>query len=282
MKLIIAKKAGFCYGVKKAIELAEKTYAENSKPIYSIGSLIHNRFEVQRLSKIGIKPVSSVKKVKKGTIIIRTHGIPKKYILEAKKKKLNVIDATCPFVKRVQNLVKELSKKNFYVLIIGEKKHPEVKSLISYAEKPVKIIESVNEIRGLSDGEKIAVVSQTTQSLEKFNYIIKRLKSKYKNVKIFNTICTAALERQEEAEKIAREVDVILIIGGRNSANTARLVDICKKHTTTYHIESADEISDRWFDKVKSTGISAGASTPKWIIDAVISYIKGKDRLWKR
>ncbi|PIZ12420.1 MAG: 4-hydroxy-3-methylbut-2-enyl diphosphate reductase, partial [Elusimicrobia bacterium CG_4_10_14_0_8_um_filter_37_32] len=280
-KLIVAKKAGFCYGVKKAVELAEKTYAENSEPIYSIGPLIHNRFEVQRLSKIGIKPVSSVNKVKKGTIIIRTHGIPRKHVSEAKKKKLNIIDATCPFVKRVQHLVKELSKKNFYVLIIGEKEHPEVKSLISYAEKPVKIIESINEIRGLSDGKKIAVVSQTTQSLEKFNHIIKGIKSKYKNAKIFNTICTAALERQEEAEKIAREVDVVLIIGGRNSANTARLVDICKKHTITYHIESAEEINDRWFDNVHSIGILAGASTPKWIIDAVISHMKGKDWLWK-
>ncbi|MFN3966830.1 MAG: 4-hydroxy-3-methylbut-2-enyl diphosphate reductase [Endomicrobiia bacterium] len=273
-KIVISKKAGFCPGVKKAVYLAETLSKKYPVPIYTAGPLIHNPLEIKRLSKIGIKPISNIEKIKRGTLIIRTHGLPKDTIYRLKKKNLNIIDATCLFVKRVQQLVENLSKQKYNIIIIGEKNHPEVISLVSYSQTPVAVINKEDEIKNITLKEPIAIVSQTTQSEEKFNFLVSKLKKKYKNLVVFNTICNASEKRQKETEKIARKVDIMLVIGGKNSGNTTRLKEISSKYVKTYHIESKDEIKKAWFKNTKRIGITAGASTPEWVIKDVIEYLK--------
>lgn len=272
-KIIVSKKSGFCYGVKKAIEMAESISGRNKERIYTLGPLIHNRYEVKRLERLGVKSVSSIRRLKKGILLIRTHGLTKGIMDELKTKDLSLIDATCPFVKRVQRLVETLSKEGYSVIIIGEKNHPETIGLVSYSLGPVQVVNSAVEIKKLKMDEPIAVVSQTTQSVGAFKALVDEIKRRFSRVKIFNTICNAASERQKETEGLAGRVDLMIIVGGKNSANTTRLKDISSKYVRTYHIESAEELRKTWFRGAGLTGISAGASTPDWLIKGVISRI---------
>lgn len=274
-KVITGNKAGFCYGVRKAVDMAECLSGRKHTgiDIFTIGPLIHNRHEVERLSKKGIKPVSSVDSEKKGIFIIRTHGLPKNDMQKLSKRDVKVVDATCPFVRRIQNLIEKLSQKKYSIVIIGERSHPEIIGLVSYSQGPLRVIESIEEVKNLSLEYPIAVMSQTTQSEEKFKKIVKAIRKKYRNVKIFNTICKATSERQREAEEIAKKVDLMLVIGGKNSGNTTRLKDICSKFVSTRHIESQSEIKKEWFKGIDTIGITAGASTPGWLIEKVIKHI---------
>ena len=273
IEIILGKRAGFCPGVKKAVYLAESLSKKYPKPIYTAGPLIHNPQEIKRLSGLGIKPIQNLKELKKGTLIIRTHGLPKETLQKVKEKNINIVDATCLFVKRVQNLVENLSKQRYNIIVIGEKDHPEVISLVSYSQTPVEVINKEDEIKNIRIKEPIAVVSQTTQSEKKFNTIVSELKKRYKRIKIFNTICSASSERQKETEQIAKKVDLMLVIGGKNSGNTRRLKDISSKYVKTYHIESEREIKNKWFENIKKIGITAGASTPEWLIKKVIKHL---------
>ncbi|MBU0951243.1 MAG: 4-hydroxy-3-methylbut-2-enyl diphosphate reductase [Elusimicrobia bacterium] len=274
MKIIVARSAGFCYGVKKAVDLAQKAPKFNRKPIYTIGPLMHNKHEVKRLSSIGINVLFSIDKADRGTVIIRTHGLPKATMSRLSRKRVDVIDATCPYVKRVQRLVEKLSKDGYNIAVIGEKNHPEVIGLVSYSSKTVVVVNSAGGIKNLKLKEPVAVVSQTTQSCEKFNKLVALIKKKYKTAKIFNTICNASNERQNEAKKLAKKVNVMLVLGGKNSGNTARLKDICLRHVRTFHIESSRDLKKTWFGKQGVVGITAGASTPQWIIDGVVSSLR--------
>ena len=274
MKTIeIAKSAGFCFGVQRAIGLAEKIAREN-KNVYTYGPLIHNPQEVERLNKKGINVVDDYSKVKSGVLVLRTHGIELDvYSKLSENKNIKIIDATCPFVKRAQDIVKELSDKSQQIVIVGEKTHPEVVALVSYGKGKCIVVENKNDIKKIKKTDIIYIVSQTTQNPKNFDDIVKEI-SKISEVKIYNTICKATFDRQSSAEKLAKTVDIMIVIGGKNSGNTRRLFQICSNVVETYHIESGDEMEDVWFENKEKIGITAGASTPDWIIKDIKDKIE--------
>ena len=273
VKITIAKSAGFCFGVKRAIDLAEDIASKN-KEVYTFGPLIHNPQEVQRLEKENIKVIEDYSKIEKGVLVLRTHGIPLDiYENLSKKGNIKIVDAACPFVKKAQDIIKKLSKNSEQIVIVGEKKHPEVVALVSYGKGKCLVVEDIKDVKNVKKTDIIYIVSQTTQSPKKFEEIVNEI-SKISHVKVFNTICRATFDRQTAAEKLAKEVDVMIVIGGKNSGNTTRLYQICSNITKTYHIENVDEIEKNWFDNVKEIGITAGASTPDWIIENIKRRIK--------
>jgi 4-hydroxy-3-methylbut-2-enyl diphosphate reductase len=277
VRIRIAENAGFCFGVRRAINLTEKTADKESK-VYALGPVIHNPQEVKRLEKKGIKILKDPKKVKSGSIILRTHGIPFNLHKRLEENKnINVIDAACPFVKRAQNTVKRLStdikSKDKTIIVVGEKIHPEVVALVSYGNGKCIVVENIKEAQKFRSRGDLNIVSQTTQTPENFNSIVRVLKKRYKT-KVYNTICKATLDRQKAAEKLAKSVDLMIVIGGKNSGNTTRLAQICSEKTKTYHIETAYSIKEKWFKNVDSVGITAGASTPDWIIKEIEMRIK--------
>ncbi|MBO7610833.1 MAG: 4-hydroxy-3-methylbut-2-enyl diphosphate reductase [Elusimicrobia bacterium] len=273
VKITVADSAGFCFGVKRAIDLAEDIASKN-KEVYTFGPLIHNPQEVARLEKENIKVVEDYSKIEKGVLVLRTHGIPLDiYENLSKKENIKIVDAACPFVKKAQDIIKELSKDSEQIVIVGEKKHPEVVALVSYGKGKCIVIEDKKDVKNVKKTDIIYIVSQTTQSPKKFEEIVNEI-SKISQVKVFNTICRATFDRQSAAEKLAKEVDVMIVIGGKNSGNTTRLNQICSNITKTYHIENVDEIEPAWFENVKAVGITAGASTPDWIIESIKGRIK--------
>ena len=273
VKITIAQSAGFCFGVKRAINLAQDIASKN-KNVYTFGPLIHNPQEVQRLEKENIKVIEDYSKIQEGVLVLRTHGIPLDiYENLSKKENIKIVDAACPFVKKAQDIIKELSKDGEQIVIVGEKKHPEVVALVSYGKGKCLVVEDKNDVKNVKKTDIIYVVSQTTQSPKKFEEIVNEI-SKISQVKVFNTICRATFDRQTAAEKLAKEVDVMIVIGGKNSGNTTRLYQICSAITKTYHIENVDEIKTDWFNNIENVGITAGASTPDWIIENIKRRIK--------
>ena len=273
VKITVAKSAGFCFGVKRAIDLAQDIASKN-KDVYTFGPLIHNPQEVSRLEKENIRVIEDYSKIEKGVLVLRTHGIPLDiYENLSKKENIKIVDAACPFVKKAQDIIKELSKDSEQIVIVGEKKHPEVVALVSYGKGKCLVVEDKKDVKNVKKTDIIYIVSQTTQSPKKFEEIVDEI-SKISQVKVFNTICRATFDRQSAAAKLAKEVDVMIVIGGKNSGNTTRLYQICSNITKTYHIEDVDEIEPAWFDKVKTVGITAGASTPDWIIENIKGRIK--------
>ena len=273
VKITVADSAGFCFGVKRAIDLAQDIASKNSD-VYTFGPLIHNPQEVARLEKENIKVIEDYSKIEKGVLVLRTHGIPLNiYENLSKKENIKIVDAACPFVKKAQDIIKELSKDSEQIVIVGEKKHPEVVALVSYGKGKCIVIEDKKDVKNVKKTDIIYIVSQTTQSPKKFEEIVNEI-SKISQVKVFNTICRATFDRQSAAEKLAKEVDVMIVIGGKNSGNTTRLYQICSNITKTYHIENVDEIEPAWFEKVETVGITAGASTPDWIIESIKGRIK--------
>jgi len=273
VKITIAKSAGFCFGVKRAIDLAQDIASKN-KDVYTFGPLIHNPQEVLRLEKENIKVIEDYSKIEKGVLVLRTHGIPLDiYENLSKKENIKIVDAACPFVKKAQDIIKKLSEESEQIVIVGEKKHPEVVALVSYGKGKCLVVEDKNDVKNVKKTDIIYIVSQTTQSPKNFEEIVNEI-SKISQVKVFNTICRATFDRQTAAEKLAKEVDIMIVIGGKNSGNTTRLYQICSAITKTYHIENVDEIETDWFNNIENVGITAGASTPDWIIENIKRRIK--------
>ncbi len=270
-KVVLAKNSGFCFGVKRAIELALKT----KEKIYTLGPLIHNPQVIAQLEHKGIVAIDSLDDIERGKIIIRAHGIPRSVITRAKKKDLSVIDATCPFVQNVQQIAESLSKDGYQVVIIGEANHPEIIGIADRVKNPI-IIEDVSEVSGIGRFEKIGVVAQTTQSEENYKKIIHALKKHSKKLKVFNTICNATKKNQNAAKGLAKKVNLMIVVGGYNSGNTRRLAKLCSEIVETKHIEVADELKKKWFEKKEIIGITGGASTPDWIIHEVIERIENE------
>lgn len=270
-KVVLAKNSGFCFGVKRAIELALKT----KEKVYTLGPLIHNPQVIAQLEQEGIVAIDSMDDIKKGKIIIRAHGIPRSVITRAKKKELVVIDATCPFVQNVQQIAESLSKDGFQVVIIGEANHPEVIGIADRVKNPI-IVEDVSEVSGLGQFDKIGVVAQTTQSVENYKKTIHELRKHTKKLKVFNTICNATKKNQDAAKELAKNVNLMIVVGGYNSGNTRRLAKLCAEIIETKHIEIADELNREWFENKEIIGVTGGASTPDWIIREVIKSIKNE------
>lgn len=271
MKIYRARYGGVCFGVKRAIEMALKATRKKSN-VYSLGPLIHNRVAVESLKKQGIITVDKISDIKSGKVIIRSHGIPPALLKKLKRKKFEIVDATCPRVRRAQRYVERLITEGYYVVIIGEKDHPEVKGLLGYAGNKAVMYSKDLKLRK----HKIGVVPQTTLDLVHLNEAIANLVPSVSEMKIYNTICKATILRTKEAMRIAEKADMMLVVGGKNSANTTRLYQMCKKIKPSYHIESVDDVIIDWFESVKSIGVTAGASTPKEQVEEVIDFIKKK------
>lgn len=273
MRVIVARGSGFCFGVKRALEIVEKTLGKEKGPFYIVGPLIHNPQVVERLSRRGLKVINNLRGIKEGTFIIRSHGLPSATIELAKRKELKIIDTTCPYVKRAQERAKELGAKGYQLVIVGDRGHPEVKGL----SKKSIVLQKPSQVDKLGSYPRMGVVAQTTQSLENFKEIVRRLQKKTGELKVYTTICNAVSRQQKSTRELAGRADLMLIIGGRNSANTKRLFQISKGFTETHHIEKASEIDKRWLKNKKIIGISGGASTPEWLIDEVVSKVEAYD-----
>ena len=275
MEVILADYLGFCYGVKRAIKIARENASADGTSC-TLGPIIHNPQMVERLKDEGVGTVDRLDELPTGTIIIRSHGVGPEVYREAEERGLNVVDATCPHVKKAQLSAKELVDEGYNVVIIGEKQHPEVKSIFEWSGRKAVVLETEAEARELDSCARLGIVCQTTFSGAKFRQIAMHLLEKSRDVRILRTICTATDQRQAAAIDLAQRVGLMLVIGGKNSANTTRLAQLCKEHCLTYHIETAAELRDEWFDKIEKIGITAGASTPDWIIKEV--YKKCQNR----
>jgi len=276
MEIIQADNAGFCFGVKRAMKLAFEAAAESSKPIYTLGPLIHNPQQVEFLTQKGVHEAHDLKLLNPGdTLIIRSHGTSPAILEEARTRGLKIIDATCPFVVNAQNLAQRLHTEGYQVVIVGESDHPEVIGIMGFAENEAWVIEKASNVYNLPRKSRIGVVAQTTQSFDNFREVVSALLEKSDELKVFNTICHATTHRQEAALDIAKKVDLMIVVGGHNSANTTRLAHLCAlSGVPTRHIETADELDASWLEDVAKVGVTAGASTPEWIIEDVIDKLQ--------
>ncbi|MBW6488710.1 4-hydroxy-3-methylbut-2-enyl diphosphate reductase [Sulfurimonas sp.] len=272
MKIELAESYGFCFGVKRAIKIAEEN--KNSS---TYGPLIHNSKEIERLEKdFKVSLTDDHKSFASGEkAVIRTHGIPKNELEELVANRVNVVDATCPYVTKPQQICQEMSEQGYDIIIFGDEAHPEIKGVKSYATHGARVVTSPLELEDLKLKEKIALVAQTTRKVEDYLEIANYLIPRYKEVRVFNTICNATFENQEAVRKISKKADVMIIIGGKNSSNTKQLFSIshdnCKD---SYHIEDENDLDCSWFKSKEFCGISAGASTPDWIIQNVVNAIQ--------
>ena len=268
MEVVLAEHLGFCYGVKRAIRLARESATDESAS--TLGPIIHNPQMVARLEEEGVGSVDSVAEVPDGgTLIIRSHGVGPSVYKEAEARPIKVVDATCPHVKKAQKAAYRLAEDGYSVVIVGEKQHPEVRSILEWAGGDAVIVETEEEAEGLSSYTKLGIVAQTTFSGARFQAIASCLLMKSNDIRVVRTICTATDQRQSAALSLAETVDMMLVIGGKNSANTTRLAQLCAEKTVVHHIETASELQDGWFRNIKKIGITAGASTPDWIIREV-------------
>ena len=275
MKVKLASNYGFCFGVKRAIKIAEDY--ENSA---TMGPLIHNQDEINRLKNdFNVGLYNNLSDVKDNdTVIIRTHGIPKNDLKNLKALNAKIINATCPFVTTPQQIVKKMSIEGYSILIFGDSDHPEVKGVQSYAQnqEDVHIVLEPSDLQNIVfKNNKIATVAQTTKKKEKYLEIVNYLILKNKEVRVFNTICDATFENQDAARELSKEVDIMIVIGGKNSSNTKQLHSICLENcTNSYLIENETELDNLWFLNKKLCGVTAGASTPDWIIQQVVDKIE--------
>ena len=276
MEVILAEKAGFCFGVQRAINTAYK--AAGKGKVYCLGPLIHNPQEVARLTEAGVETVEDLSSLKAGdSLIIRSHGVPPTILARAREQGLNVIDLTCPFVAKAQQHAEGLKKEGYQVVVIGEKKHPEVQGIMGYGGDNAVVLETPADIEQVTFEGRLGVVAQTTQSYGNFSEIVLRLLRLSKELKVFNTICSSTKERQDATRILASRVDVMIVVGGRNSANTSRLVSLCRESgKPTYHVEVVDEIRSEWLKGANRVGLTAGASTPGWVIDAVLKRLQAE------
>ena len=272
MKIELAEKYGFCFGVKRAIKIAEE-----NKNSATYGPLIHNSKEIARLEKdFNVGLVEAFKTFKSGDkAIVRTHGIEKDELAELHASDVNVIDATCPFVTKPQEIAQEMSEAGYEVVIFGDEIHPEIKGVKSYATHGASVVTDVTDLKKLKLKEKIALIAQTTRKVEDYMEIANYLIPRYKEVRVFNTICNATFENQEAVKKIAQKADITIVIGGKNSSNTKQLFGIAKDSCKdSYHIEDENDLEFEWFKGKELCAISAGASTPDWIIQNVVNSIE--------
>jgi len=276
MKIITARRAGFCFGVKRAMDIAFEMARQGKGGVYTLGPIIHNPQVVERLDKAGVSAVKNINKLKEkkvSAVIIRTHGIPEGDMRKLSRAGYETVDATCPFVKKAQHYAKLLKQEGYRVVILGDREHPEVKSLLSYAGRDAVVVKDADEYPAL--GGKVGIVVQTTQQIENLRRLLSAAIEYSKELKVYNTICNSTALSLKETEDIARRVDVMIIVGGKNSANTTQLARLCAAlGVQTHHIETADELDRRWFEGAQAVGLTAGASTPEWVIDDVKQRIK--------
>ena len=278
MKVILAKHSGFCFGVQKAIEKAFEEMDNSKKQnqdIYSLGPLIHNKQVVDDLQERGLILSDTVDEIESGSVIIRSHGVPKQIYKNIKNKGLQLVDTTCPFVKRIQKIVDQYHRDDYTIVIVGSATHPEVIGINGWCSHEGYVIQTPEDIHRIPSNRPLCVVSQTTMPIPLFENVVAALKEHHHNIKVFNTICLATQDRQEAALELSQEVDAMIVIGGRHSSNTQKLVELCKRilPTDTYAIEQSSDLDQYDLSHYEIVGITAGASTPNYIIEKVIEQI---------
>ncbi len=278
MKVIVAENCGFCHGVKNAVSTAEKILKQEDK-VYSLGPIIHNKDVVERLAKAGLKTVDKVDQIKSGTVLIRSHGAAPEQIDKLKKKGLKIVDATCVLVKRVQQIAVELDREGYKVVVIGDENHPEVQAVVGCASN-VAVVADESDLHNLPEDERLGIICQTTKGPEYFNNMLHAIVLHgFKELKVINTLCRETIKRQQSAVEICRKVDVMFVLGGLTSANTRTLAKLCKKYNNqTFHLQNWGEFDKNMCFGKKNAGVTAGASTPEWVIDEFVKNLEAFDK----
>ncbi len=280
MKISVAPCAGFCFGVKRALKIAFDAAHKHAGdgPIFTLGPIIHNPQVVAKLEREGLAVIDDLEDLEDprgGTMIVRSHGLPRGVLEDATRRGIKLVDATCPFVKEAQERARQLADEGYAVVIVGEEDHPEVLSIAGGLSSPAMVIAGPNELDKLPREAKVGIVCQTTQPIGHLVAVVERLLEQTKEIKVFSTICQATFERQVNALELARRVDVMLVVGGRNSANTRRLWKLCQEAgCDAYHIETSEELEPEWLEGKEEVGITGGASTPQWIVDEVVHAVE--------
>jgi len=275
VEVIVAENAGFCFGVERALEIVARARRSRTQPVHTLGALIHNPQETERLEAQGIHRVESLEEVPSGAVVLSAHGVDPKLEEEARARGLEVIDATCPFVRRAHARIRTLARQGYAVVILGDPGHREVIGLAARAGGAAEIVRNAAEAAALPFRTRYGLVVQTTQRSRSLIDVAGELAAKCRELRVFNTICEATVGRQESARGLAEQVDVMVVVGGRNSANTARLREICEATgTPTHHIETEGELEAAWFQGAERVGVTAGASTPQWIINQVVARLE--------
>lgn len=273
-RIEVASHAGVCYGVERALKLAAHAAANAHGSVTTLGPLIHNPIVVRDLESAGLKSSQTVDEVESGTLIIRAHGVVPQVIDQARAKGLEVLDATCPYVKKVHMAAEKLVREGYQLIVVGESGHPEVEGILGHAGDAAHVVSTPRDLYGVDLARKVGVVVQTTQTPANLAAIVSALALRTMDLRVVNTICSATQERQDSAAELASRADVMIIIGGKNSGNTRRLAEICMACCPrTHHIEDSSEIQRTWFEGVALVGITAGASTPGAHIDAALACI---------
>ena len=277
MKVLVAEKHGFCQGVRNAIKLAEQTLAER-QDVYSLGPIIHNEQVVDKLAGAGLKIVEDVDQIPSGTVLIRSHGVTKAQLEKIQKRGLNIVDATCVLVKRLQKIARELHEQGYKVVIIGDQNHPEVQAVVGSAPG-VLVVAGPSDLPKLSRHKRLGIVCQTTQSPEHFACIVGlMIQQDFVELKIINTLCKEATKRQDSAVELCKKVDIMFVLGGLNSANTRKLAELCKRHNPrTLHLQNWRELDKKVLYGRNIAGVTAGASTPDWVISEFVQNLKALD-----
>src|SRR5204863_1873686 len=280
MKVYLAKEVGFCFGVKRAINMTKQALAEHNE-VSILGDVVHNRTVTSELEARGLVKVNDIDDIRSGTMVIRAHGLPENKIQEAHDRGLSIVDATCPIVSQAQAAARELEERGCQVVIIGDKNHAEIKGVLGALRRPALVVDSVEELRAAKIDKlllrKVGVIFQTTHSFELCSQIVNELIMMAKEVQVINTICRPVRNRQLNAVELAAEVDVMIIVGSRSSANTIELKHLCHKYNpNTIHIESADELDLEEFRSVETVGVASGLSTPPQVVEEVKSRLMSR------
>ena len=275
MNVKIARTAGFCWGVRRTVDKVMEVADQHRGPVVTLGPIIHNPQAVARFREKGVGTVSSVGAVADGTtVVVRTHGAVRDELERAEQRHLEVVDGTCPYVKYPQAMARQLSGEGYHVVIVGDANHAEIKGVVSYAEGPCTVVKPGGPIPEIK-ANKVAVIAQTTCIGADFERVVGALCLRHKEVRAVNTICNDTEERQADARALAREVDAVVVVGGKNSANTRHLAEICREiQPRTWHVETEAELRPEWFDECRTVGLSAGASTPDWVVEGVANWLR--------
>jgi 4-hydroxy-3-methylbut-2-enyl diphosphate reductase len=274
-KIVLAGSAGVCFGVERALKKSYEITDKSEGEVYSLGPIIHNPQVVKHLEEKGVKVIGKLEDAPGGTVMIRAHGVPVGTLSVAKERGLNVVDLTCPIVKKLQHSVKKLAEEGYFIVIVGDKNHPEIIGARSYAAPDsVMIVEGKHELEeSVFTKKKVGIVAQTTIAFDRFSEVMEEfLQRSVEEIKIFNTICDDIFNKQREAVDIAKSVDVMIVIGGKNSSNTTKIAKLCHEvNLNTYQIETVDEVRSLGISlDEKTIGVTAGASTPSWIIEEIL------------
>lgn len=275
MDVKIARTAGFCWGVRRTVDQVMAVADQARGPVVTLGPIIHNPQAVARMRDKGVGTVNAIAEVAQGTtVVVRTHGAIQSELEAARARGLEVVDGTCPYVKYPQAMAQRLSKEGYHLVIVGDANHAEVKGVVSYAVGPCTVVKPGGPIPEIKD-KKVAVIAQTTCIGADFERVVGALALRHKEVRAVNTICNDTEERQADARALAAEVDAVVVVGGKNSANTRHLAEICREiQPRTWHVETEDELQPGWFEGCRTVGLSAGASTPDWVVEGVAAWLR--------